>query len=112
MMNDEWWMMNVSFLLSTQAKNRKPFFTPHTRTHSVPCTQKAFEELLSKHKLHGKVAALCTDTPAVMKSTWAKLQEKYPKLICFGCWAHVLQLFLTGVYLLRVSQATLRSACV
>jgi hypothetical protein len=60
------------------------FFTP------------TYERLLNKHGLKEQVAALCTDTPAVNKLAWSKLSEKHPQLITFGCWAHVLQLFLIG----------------
>jgi len=58
--------------------------------------QEMFDRTVAKLNLEGKVSSLLTDTPATNKSMWGKLEEKYPKLIAFGCWAHVLQLFLTG----------------
>jgi hypothetical protein len=59
--------------------------------------QERFDEVVEKNGLQGKVVALATDTPSTNKSMWGKLIQKYPKLIAFGCWAHVLQLFLTGM---------------
>lgn len=40
-----------------------------------------------------KVAAIVTDT--VMKSLWAKVEAKYPKLVALPCYALVLNLFMT-----------------
>lgn len=70
--------------------------------------QENFEHIMSKHGLEEKVCALLTDTPATMKAWWRKIEEKYPHVVAFGCWAHILQLFLKGESFTPMPEADLR----
>ena len=40
---------------------------------------------------------MITDTPSVMKSTWSDLGAQDPKLLCMGCWGHILTLLIKGI---------------
>lgn len=55
------------------------------------------KEVVSRHDLEGKLAALVTDSPSVNVLARSMLQEEYPALVVTGCMAHALSLVLKDI---------------
>lgn len=72
------------------------YFLDFVATGGNSCTaeylKEQYEFIVAKHHLEGKVTAVITDTPAVMRKSWSLLAAAYPQLQCLGCWMHILNL--------------------
>lgn len=44
-----------------------------------------------------KFIGIVTDNAANMKNAWARIQEEYPHVVCYGCGAHGIQLLLGDI---------------